>query len=210
MGSLCPKYKMHELKVYRRVMCNDTEESWKIWRRIDLSFPNWHKKFDKWIFDNLTIMNFSLKHLSLKNLMGCFWPNYIMFELKKYRKVIFHDTREWCKTWRKTVLWSGKWAEKKKVSKLGLLLGPFIQSRKCMSLRFTGELCVMKMKNDSKFEKELTSQFKTGMRNLINFSTKHSKILKSCILMGCFWPKLELRKYSWKWHKEFGNFSLEL
>ena len=42
-------------------------------------------------------------------------------------------------------------------SKLGLLLGTFIPSRKCMSLKLTRELCVMTMKKDGKFEKELTS-----------------------------------------------------
>ena len=31
-----------------------------------------------------------------------------MFELKKYRGVIFHDTREWCKIQRKTDLWFEK------------------------------------------------------------------------------------------------------
>ena len=53
----------------------------------------------------------------------------------------------------------------------------FIQSRKCMSLNFTGELCVMIMKNDAKFGEELTCQFKTNMRNLTNFdpSTQKSK-----------------------------------
>ena len=38
-----------------------------------------------------------------------------------------------------------------------------------MSLKFTGELCLMTMKNDAKFEKELTCQFKTDMRNLKYF-----------------------------------------
>ena len=38
-----------------------------------------------------------------------------------------------------------------------------------MSLTFTGELCIKKMKNNSKFEKELTWQFKIYMRNLTNF-----------------------------------------
>ena len=38
------------------------------------------------------------------------------------------------------------------VSKLELSWYPFIQSRKCMSLIFTGELSVMTMKNDAKFE----------------------------------------------------------
>ena len=53
--------------------------------------------------------------------------------------------------------------------KLGLLLGPFIQNRKCMSLTFTGELCVIRMKNDAKFEENLTCQFKIDMRNLTEF-----------------------------------------
>ena len=61
-------------------------------------------------------------------------------------------------------------SEQTKVSQLGLLLGPFIQSRKCMSLKFTGELCVITMRSDAKFGKELTSQFKTDMRNLTNFT----------------------------------------
>ena len=29
--------------------------------------------------------------------------------------------------------------------------GPFMQSRKCMSLKFTEELCIMTMKSDTKF-----------------------------------------------------------
>ena len=61
--------------------------------------------------------------------------------------------------------------------KIGTLWDPFIQSRKCMSLKFTGEFCVMTMKNDGQFEKELTCQFKTDMRNLMNFdpSTRKSQ-----------------------------------
>ena len=39
-----------------------------------------------------------------------------------------------------------------------------------MSLKFTVELCVMAMKNDPKIEEKLTYQFKTDMRNLINFN----------------------------------------
>ena len=34
-----------------------------------------------------------------------------------------------------------------------------------MSLKFTGELCVMAMKNDAKIEVEMTCQFKADMRN---------------------------------------------
>ena len=55
--------------------------------------------------------------------------------------------------------------------KIRLLLGPFIQSRKCMSLKLTGDLCVMTMENDVKFEQKLTGQFKTDMRNLTIFDS---------------------------------------
>ena len=50
-------------------------------------------------------------------------------------------------------------------SKLGLSLDPFIQSGKCMSLKLKGELCAMTMKNDAKFEIELTLHFKIDMSN---------------------------------------------
>ena len=38
-----------------------------------------------------------------------------------------------------------------------------------MSLNFTGELYVMKMKNDAEFEEDLTCKFKIDMMNLPNF-----------------------------------------
>ena len=64
-----------------------------------------------------------------------------------------------------------------KISKLGLLWCLFIQSRKCIKLEFTGEFCVMTMKDDVKFEKELTCQFKIDVTNLTNFdlSTQNSQ-----------------------------------
>ena len=36
------------------------------------------------------------------------WPKHILFELQKYRGVIFHDTEELCKFWRKTDQWFEK------------------------------------------------------------------------------------------------------
>ena len=38
-----------------------------------------------------------------------------------------------------------------------------------MRLKLTAELCVMAVKNDVKFDEELTCQFKIDMRNLKNF-----------------------------------------
>ena len=56
-----------------------------------------------------------------------------------------------------------------KVSKLGLSWDPFVQNRKFMRLKFTEELCLMTMKNDTKIEEELTCRFKIDMRNWMNF-----------------------------------------
>ena len=44
--------------------------------------------------------------------------------------------------------------EHTKVLKLGLSLDAFTKSKKFMKLKLTGDLFVMKMKNDSKFEKK--------------------------------------------------------
>ena len=46
-----------------------------------------------------------------------------------------------------------------------------------MTLKFTETLCVMTLKNNAKYEEELTCHFKTDMGNLTNFdsSTQTSK-----------------------------------
>ena len=129
------------------------------------------KKIDDKQFTTVTT------HKNVQNYYNEKCAKYLMFDLKKYRGVIFHDTEGWYKIWRKTDLWFGKWYEEYrkfspgqfKVSRLGYWWEPLIQSRKSMSLKSTEEFCVMTMKNDAKFEEELTCQFKIDMRNLINF-----------------------------------------
>ena len=104
MGSFNPKYKKYELKIYGGIMCHDNEEWYKLWRGINLLFPNWHEEFDK----------FWPKHLKVWNiftLMCSFWANYILFKLKKYSQIIYYDTEEGYKVWKKTDLWFGKWHE---------------------------------------------------------------------------------------------------
>ena len=46
-------------------------------------------------------------------LMGSFWEKYILFELKRHRGVIFHDTdtEEWCKIWSGINLLFQNWHE---------------------------------------------------------------------------------------------------
>ena len=50
-----------------------------------------------------------------------------------------------------------------------------------MTLKFAEELCVMAMKNNAKFEEELTSHFKTDMRNLTNFDSSTRKSKKNAL-----------------------------
>ena len=70
---------MYELKIYRGVLCHDNEEWCKIWRGIDLSVQNWHEEFDEFWPEHSKISK-------ICTLMGCFWPKYIMFELKKVQR----------------------------------------------------------------------------------------------------------------------------
>ena len=83
-------------------MCQDNEEWCKIWREIDLSVQNWYE------FDEFWPKHSQISKICI--LMGCFWPKY-MFELKKYREVMFGSTEYWCKIWRKTDACFQKWHE---------------------------------------------------------------------------------------------------
>ena len=135
-----------------------------------------------WIWWKLTWALANLQNVHFHLLLLCKVFNVCP---KKYRRVIFHDTEGWCKIWRKTDLWFVKWHEEYrkfslehlKVSKLGLWWDPFIQSRKGMSLKSTEELCVMTMKNDLKFEEELTCHLKID-RNLTEFDSSTWKSQK--------------------------------
>ena len=70
---------MFDMKKYRGVIFHDTEEWYKIWRGIDLSFQNWQEEFDKFWPEHLKVSKFF-------PLMGSFWDKYILFELKKVQR----------------------------------------------------------------------------------------------------------------------------
>ena len=67
------------------------------WRGIDLPVQSWHEDYDEFWPEYVKISKIS-------TLMGCVWPKYIIFELKKYRGVMLVGTEDWCKIWRKTDL----------------------------------------------------------------------------------------------------------
>ena len=98
-----------------------TKKRCKIVRGIDLLFQLWHEDFDELWPDHLKISK-------ICTFMGCLWAKYIIFELKKYRGVMFDDSAYWYKIWRKTDFCFQKLYEEfgnflpehLKVSKLGL------------------------------------------------------------------------------------------
>ena len=185
MGTFCTKLKMYEIKIYRGVMCHDKEERCKNWRGTDLSIQNWHEEFDQFWHEHLKISN-------IFTLMDWFWPKYIMFELKKYRGVMFDGTEVWCKTWRKSSLcfqiWHEKlsqfWPEHLKVSKIRTL---FVQSWKCMS--FFREVMCHDNEEWCKNWREIELSFQNWHEEFDQFWSEHSKISNIFTLMDCFWPK---------------------
>ena len=137
IGSFYWRYIKFWLKKYRGVMSHDTEEWYKIWRKIDLLFQKWQEFGEFW-----------RKHLKVSRictLIGsfCAKKSYFTWSYLTWG-VTLHGTKGWCKIWKKIYLWFGKWQEEfgnfspehLKVSKLGLWSDPFIQSRKYMSLNF--------------------------------------------------------------------------
>ena len=73
-------------KKYRGGIFHDTEEWYKIWRGIDVSFQNWHEEFDKFCPGTLE----SLQKLHFNGLF--LTKVFVTFELKKYRGDMFDST----------------------------------------------------------------------------------------------------------------------
>ena len=82
---------------------------------------------------NLTNFDLSIGNLKMFTLIGLFWANYRLLDLKKYRGVIFHETEEGYKIWRGIDLpfqnWHKEfdkfWPEHSNVSKIFFLMGSF-------------------------------------------------------------------------------------
>ena len=68
----------------------------------------------------------------------------------------------------------------------------FVQSRKCVTLKFTEELCAMTMKNDTKIEEKLTCRFKIDMRNFTQILTRALKSLKNVCFNWLFVTKVHI------------------
>ena len=176
--TLFAKYIMFQLKKYRGVIFNGTQDRYKVWRETDLCLqkltwkklePWWHPFFWSW------------------KCMG----------FKIYREVICHDNEEWCKNWRGIDLsvqnWYDEfdefWPKKSKISKICYLMGFFWTKYIMFELKKYRGFCLIALNIDATFEGKLTSGFKNDTRNLANFHQSMFDSLKIGTLMGSFYPK---------------------
>ena len=79
--------------------------------------------------------------------------------------------------------------------KCALHWAPFEVSIQCLSQKSTEELCFVTLKNDAKFEEELTYRFKISMRCLMNSRALES--LKNLHFNGLFLNKCTMYIMSW-------------
>ena len=188
MGAYWAKYILFELKQNTAIILHETEEGYKIWRGIDVSFQNWHKKFDKFWPEHSKISKIFI-------LMDSSWAKYIyiLFELKRYRGIISNETEEGYKIWRGIDVffqnWHKKfdkfWPEHSKVSKILNLIGTFWGKYILCELKkvyYRGlilhELYFMKLKRDTKFGADSTCCFKIGISNITKFDPSAPKSQK--------------------------------
>ena len=152
-------------------MCFNNEEWWKIWKRIDLSAQSWHERFaELWSKHSKNLKTFHFNGLLLSKVYNIWvkkvqrsyvWRHWRLIQIEgKLTCASKNDMRNlenFHQSTRKSQNWNFD----------GILLS---------IVEFTGELCVMTIKNDATFEKELTCQFKIDMRDLLNFNLNTQKI----------------------------------
>ena len=160
-----------------------------------------------------------------------------MFQLKNHSAVIFHDNEESCKIWRKADMWFDKWHEEFgkfstvhwKVSNWYFLRIFLSKGENAWATTYRGFIS-----NDTekwwKIWRGIDLSLQSWHKEFDNFWLENLKVSKIYTLMGCFWPKFELKKYRgaifhdneesckiwrkadmWfeKWHEEFGKFWTE-
>ena len=151
------------------------------------------KKFDEFWLQNSKVSK-------IYTSMGCFWPNYIMFELKKYSGVMFDCTQDLYKIWRKTglcfqELTGGIWqilTRALESPQTGTLMAYFCLKLKMHEFKnFRGVKCY---KNDEwcKVWRGADLSIQNWHEESDEFRAEHSKISKICTWMGFFWPKYKM------------------
>ena len=153
-------------------------------------------------------------------LMCSFWAKYILFELKKYRGVSFHETEEGYKIWRgidsSFQNWHKEfdkiWTEHSKVSKIFILLGSFWAKYIFFELKKNRGIIFHETNEGCKIWGGIDSLFQSWHKEFDKIWPEHSKLSKILILIGPFWAKYIFfepkKKYTgvifhdiWEWRK---------
>ena len=168
----CLKLRMYELKIYSGIMCHDNQEWCKNWRRIDLPVQNWHEEFRQ------NSSNLPFNGLFLTKVYNVWAKKCIeelcLIALNIDAKFEGKMTCAFKTDMRNLANFHQSMFE---TPKIGILRGSFYRKSK-LSLKFTGEFCVMTMKSDAKFEEELTCQFKSDIEDMTNFNPSTRKSQK--------------------------------
>ena len=168
-------------------MCHDNEEWCKISRGIDLSFQNWHEEFDEFWPEHLKVSKIFI-------LMCSFWAKYIPFELKKYRRVIWHETEDGYKIWKASNLsfknWHKEfvkfWPERSKVSKIFTLMGSLWANQMFFELKKYRGVILHEPKKGCKIRKDIDSSFQNWHKEFDKIWPEFSKVSKIFVLIGSF------------------------
>ena len=160
--------------VFSYVLLSKVENMW-VWN-LQGSYVSWEWKMTKnfkgnWLINSKLrwviwwILSGALENLKILHFNGLLltivhnvWAKKVQTSyIWLHERLIENLKANWLviskKAWR---IWQIFTRARSTVLKLGLFLGALIQSKKCVRLKFTGELCVTRMKNDAKFEGELT------------------------------------------------------
>ena len=104
------------------------------------------KQTSNFKYDIRNLVNFHPTTQKFENvtLTGCFCPKYKGLRQKKYRRVIFHDTEQWCKIWISLNLavsklaWGIGWTFIKTLKNLNIcpLMGSFCPKHNVLARKF--------------------------------------------------------------------------
>ena len=145
--------------------------------KTDLWFGKWQKEFDKfWPEHSKVLKTFTL--------LGSVWVKYILFQLKHYRGIIFHDTEEWCKIWRGTALlfqisheeFDKFWPKHLKVSKILTLINSFWANHIFFELKKYTEVIFHETEDVYKIWRETGLLFQNWHKEFNKFWPEHSKV----------------------------------
>ena len=147
-------------------------------------FKNSHGEFNKFWPEHSKI-------LKICTLMGWFWPKYIMFWLKMYRRVMLDYTQDWYKVWRKTGLcfpkltW-GIWqifTRALESLQIGMLMASIYE------LQIYRRVLCYDNEDWCKNWRGIDLSVQNWHKEFDKFWPEHSKISKTCFLIGYLWPK---------------------